>query len=56
METALKPATMLDALCKKHNITSCDIKNDVKQLFKAVKALIRTEGLRIKAELERRET
>lgn len=45
----------LDKLCSKHVNTQCEIKLTVKKLVNATQYLATTEGLRKKAELERRE-
>lgn len=42
-------------MCKKHKITPCDIKENARQLARAARTLVRTEGLRKKAALERQE-
>lgn len=54
IDSVKKLTGILEILCKKHKVTPCDIKENARQLASATRTLIRTEGLREKAELERR--
>ncbi|XP_022710750.1 DNA ligase 1-like, partial [Varroa jacobsoni] len=54
IDTVKKLTGILEILCKKHKVTPNDIKENARQLARAVRTLKRTEGLRKKAELERR--
>lgn len=54
IDTVKRLSGILEIFCKKHKVTPGDIKENARQLAKAARTLVRTKGLRKKAELERR--
>lgn len=50
IEAVTKFSGLFDTLCKKHKVTPCDIKANVRHLVRAAKTLVRTDGLRKKAD------